>query len=420
MNTNTRTGKPTRRRNRKRFGMLLAAALLSAGGWFAYHQPFAVEGPESDEKKIETAEAVEGAVAVTVESPAVAEPYRVRTLRAAVGGTVAWAAQEGDEVAAGQPLVRFAAAEFERSVALARISLTDAEIKRDRASADLAKAERVLREREALLVTGAVSREQVLSAREQATEAQYALRSAELAVERARIELETAEDELDGQIQRAPFDGTVLRLEMNEGDRVGQNSTLLSFGDLSRLRFRAEIDEYDIGRVAVGLPVSIRSDLLGDDNLRARVESISPEAEIVNNIPVFRVTATADNPEGRLKPGMSTDLVVQLARDSGIVIPAGAVSTVRTRSYVEVVKADETETRRVETGANDGANIVVLDGLQAGELVKLPDGAGVLPGAAPAEASQQPEAIPMSVPGSPAGGGTGGGAGSGGGGGGTR
>ena len=246
---------------------------------------------------------------------------------------------------------------------------------------------------------------------------------------------------------RAPFDGTVLSLSTSTGERVGQNSTLLTFGDLSSLRFTAELDEYDISAVERGMQGVIHSDVLGDAIARARVESISPGAEIVNNIPVFRVAAVAANEEGALRPGMSADLQIMVARDSGVILPSRAVSVDHDGPYVKVVVSGEdeqppddtagaanaaegaardttdgdnfdvstpaTERREVETGANDGLHVVVLSGLDAGERVLLPEVAGVLPtvGSQPDEPASSTSIIP--VPGSGAGGGSGGGAGGG-------
>lgn len=404
----------TRQRGtRPRFRRLLLAALLTAlagTGWILYERNNTADTSGATEPKMETAEAMEGTVTVSVESPAIAEPYRLRTLRAPAGASVRFVAESGASVRSGEPLIVFDSQSAERQISLAEIALQETEINRERALDSVVKAEKLLAERESLLASGAVSRDQVESAHDQLAGARFVLRSAELAVEKAQLTLSTAMADFDATVMRAPFDGTVLSTSVSEGDWVGQNSTLLTFGDLSRLRFRAEVDEYDIGRIEVGMPVSIRSDTLEGNPLRATLESISPEAEVIQNISVFRVSATADNSEGRFKPGMSADLVVLIARDSGLVIPARAVSTVRSRSYVDVVQGEEVETRRIEVGANDGASIVVLDGLTEGELVKLPSHTGALP-SVPVSAPAQPSGstiLPMPVPGGGGGGGGGG------------
>ncbi len=406
----SRTTRP--RRLRLLIMLMLVLGIATLGGWKLLNGASSVGENTQTEPGLETAEAVEGTVSVRVEATAIAEPYLSRTLRAPGGSIVVWVAGEGAVVNAGAPLVRFDDTGLERQESLARIALREAELNLERATDALERAVRTLSDRQELAAAGAISRDQVTAAQEQVTAADFALRSAGLTAERARVTLDTAIQARADAVLRAPFDGTVLSVSASAGDWVGQNATLLTFGDVSRLRFRAEVDEYDIARVEVGLPVTVRSDLLGDRSLAATVEQVSPEAEMVNNISVFRVTVSSGSAGGALKPGMRADLSIQIAEDSGIVVPARAVSTVRTRSYVDVVNGDEVETRRVEIGAHDGVSVVVLSGLEAGELVKLPSRSGVLP---PATASPTPTTaptgtsiIPMSVPGGGGGGGGGG------------
>lgn len=482
----------TRKKRRRVVLSLLLVIALAGGAGAARHvlSPAAAASPEAPEPL--TVEAVQGTVVVTVDSPALAEPYRIRVIRAPNAGTVVSVPAQGANVVAGAPLVRFDTADLDRQVARAEISLAEAELRLARAQADLASARRLVVERESLYAAGATSREQLDAAEDRLLTAERDLRSAELAVDRAGIDLESAERDRESATIRAPFDGTVLSVEVDEGERASQNATLLTVADLSRLRFTAEIDEWDIGRVLPNMPVTVRSDVLGDDVLRARIDSISPSAQIVNNIPVFRVTAAADNADGLWKAGMTADMGIRIARESGIVIPSGAVSYIQGEPhvYVEVPEYDSTasesgsnvaaanevpasttppgegappgegsqevpdaenasegassdtqtegdatteeprrfEARPVTLGLDDGMNIVVHEGLEPGEQIRIPLDAGALPVAAsePADRSEPSSAIPLpgagttgGAPSAPPGGGTPGGASGGGGGGGS-
>jgi HlyD family secretion protein len=196
---------------------------------------------------------------------------------------------------------------------------------------------------------------------------------------------------------RAPFSGVVLDASPNPGDLVARGAVLLSFADLSRVRLQAEVDEFDIGRVQAGQTATVSSEVLGDDVLRSRVERVSPAAEVVNNISIFRVSILLDNQDGKLKPGMSADVSISIRSDKGLVVPSKAVSTVRDRSYLKVFGQEGVKSRRVEIGADDGTNVVVLDGLQEGELVVVPAAADFsLTGS---QASTGTSVIPITVPG---------------------
>jgi len=179
---------------------------------------------------------------------------------------------------------------------------------------------------------------------------------------------------------------------------VSANSQVAVLADVSRLLFRAEVDEYDIGKLRPNMPATVSVPALGNQEFRARVEVISPIAEIVSNISIFKVSVYVDNSEGLLRPGMSADLTFTVSNDRGLVVPLKAVTEVRGRAYVDVYSEDaEAETRRVETGASDGRNIIIREGLSAGEKVIVP-GVPVISTTA-AKTSSGTSIIPISVPG---------------------
>ena len=363
-------------------GLLLAgmALILSRGEAEA----------ESSDAAIKTHVAEQGTVSRTIESPAISEPHIVRTFRSPFGGELKYIAAVGQEVAEGETLVQLDDQDAARQVLLAEISLQESQLNLEQARMQLAQAERVFRDRQALYDSGSVSLEQVQNAREQKESANFRLRSAELLLRKDQADLDAARIALAAAAIRAPFSGIVLSTEFSEGDWVGQNNALLRIGDVSSLRFTAEVDEFDVGRLAVGQQVQIRSDVPDSPVLRARLETISPQAEIMNNIAVFRISAVADNSQAAMRPGMTVDMVVVLERDTGIVVPVATIETVRTRSYVDVYLDGEIETRRVEIGGSDGRNTVISEGLEEGELVVLPD--------APADVSEMLFAPPPAAP----------------------
>ncbi len=85
---------------------------------------------------------------------------------------------------------------------------------------------------------------------------------ARAAVARAKAEAELAQAELDKFTIRSPIAGIVLRKQRNAGESVTNfdPTPIAIVGDLSRLRVRAEVDETDIGRIAVGQRVEVAAD----------------------------------------------------------------------------------------------------------------------------------------------------------------
>ena len=90
----------------------------------------------------------------------------------------------------------------------------------------------------------------------------------------ARAELTLIETALERTRVRAPADGTVLLVNTRAGETVSPSpeDVLLVFGDLSRLRIRAEIEERDIGKIRAGQIVVVRSDAFPGQDFQGRVE----------------------------------------------------------------------------------------------------------------------------------------------------
>jgi HlyD family secretion protein len=352
----------------------------------------------SAEEQLLAVEAKPGSVSVVVEGPSVVEPYRVQMVRSRVESTVMESPSEGDAVGNGDVLVRFDSTDQQKALRQAQIALSQARVNRDKAADSLEASKKDLSDKETLLSSGAVPEDQVREARDSVVSAQRSLELAELNVSQAALALETAQDDLAATVIRAPFDGVVLSTALNPGDLVSRGALLLTFADLSRVRLQAEVDEFDIGKVEIGQSVSISSEAIGESPLKSKVERISPAAEVVNNISIFKVSTLLANEDGRLRPGMSADISILISADKGLVVPSKAVSSVRTRSYLKVFKDPEIETRRVEIGADDGVNVVVLEGLEEGELVVVPSTAGF--SLTSTQTSSGTSVIPISVPGS--------------------
>lgn len=361
-------------KRKKTWIVLIAVAviLIGSGIWYlTYNKPAAETGAEGEEL-ILTIEAKNGSVSVRVEGPSVVEPFLTQTIRSAIEGVILSGPSEGDLFNKGDLLIRFDSLDKDKAVKQASLSLSQAVLSRDRARDNLALVRTDLSSKKALFESGAVSKDQVDAALRAVSDGEYAQKSAELAVSLAALALDTARQELANTAVKAPFTGVVLSSNLAPGDLISKGAVLITYADLSRVRLVAEVDEFDISKVIKGQRVTITSDALGGEALKSKVERISPAAEVINNISIFKVSTLLENRDGKLKPGMSADISILISSDKGIILPSKAVSTVRTRSYVKVYEEEEIKTKRVTAGADDGVNIVVLEGLAEGEIVIIP------------------------------------------------
>jgi HlyD family secretion protein len=97
----------------------------------------------------------------------------------------------------------------------------------------------------------------------------------------SRAELTAAWAELEKTKIRASIDGTVLKMNAKPGEVAGASpqQPLLTLGDVSALRVRAELDEHDLGVVAVGQSAVVRTDAFPGKEFAGKVSSIAPLIE---------------------------------------------------------------------------------------------------------------------------------------------
>ncbi|MDA3947639.1 MAG: efflux RND transporter periplasmic adaptor subunit [Spirochaeta sp.] len=354
------------------------------------------------ETQLGAVEAVPGSISITVEGPAVVEPYRQLDIRSATAGTVVEALDEGTAVSAEGVIVRLDGSAHRAALQQAELNLDQAEVDLERARLAVGRAERDLAAKESLLASGSITRNERDTAAEALATARLEARTAEIRVSQSNLAVETATRDLAATEIRAPYGGVVLLSNVGAGDVVSSGTVFVTFADVSRLRLRAEVDEFDIGKVQPGMEVMITADSLGDESVLSTVERVSPAAEVINNISIFTVSAVVRADQAPLLPGLSADLTVLVSDDTGLIVPSPAVSTVRGRAYLDVYENDAVETKRVVAGTDDGRNIVILDGLEEGALVVVPETpgftltSGTLPGATGSTGSS---IIPIPMPG---------------------
>jgi HlyD family secretion protein len=102
-------------------------------------------------------------------------------------------------------------------------------------------------------------------------DAMLAVARAERAVARAAVEKMTI---------RAPIAGTVLQVNVRQGETAMPSATpLLRIGDVSSLRVRAELDGHDVGNIHVGQSVIVRAAAFPGRDFSGKVASIAPSVE---------------------------------------------------------------------------------------------------------------------------------------------
>ena len=361
-------------KRRKVFLMLLVIVVVAGGGSYAGYQIFQPKGEMVEEggEQILAVEAVPGTVSVRVEGPSIVEPFMVQDIRARTSGTIIFARSEGDLVTSGSVVVRFDTTDMETAEKQADLNLDQSKIDLRKAEIALEKARKDLSDKERLAEQGAVAESQVVAAKDSVVSSELSIDSAKVKVAQAELALRVARIGIAEAEVTAPFSGVVMASNVRAGNNVSSGAVLLTVADVARVRLWAEVDEYDIGKITEGMAVSVTSDALPGETLKSKVERISPAAEVINNISIFTVSSVLNNSDGLLRPGMSADVSILIRSDKGLVVPSKTVSTTRGRSYIDVYENEEVVTKRITIGADDGTSTAVLEGLDEGAMVVLP------------------------------------------------
>jgi RND family efflux transporter MFP subunit len=221
-------------------------------------------------------------------STGVVVPGRTATLAAKiVGRVVAVNVDEGDRVGAGDVLVDIGDAELRANLAAAEARLRIEEINRAHQE-KLAGRVRSLRE-------------QATVSAENLDDANFKVEAAEQAAAHARAEVARARAMLDETKIHAPFDGVVIRKDIEAGDVTSPGEPLLVLEDHTTLRFRMGVKEKDIPRIEQGQTITVTIDALDDLSLEATITKIVPSGDLSTHEFLVEATLPAQD---KLYPGM--------------------------------------------------------------------------------------------------------------------
>jgi HlyD family secretion protein len=241
--------------------------------------------------------------------------------------------------------------------------------------------------------------------------AKQTVASAEFAISSAKATLREAKDNLTKTTVSAPRDGTVSKLNVEQGERVAGASQfsagteIMRIANLQHMEVNVEVNENDIVRVSLNDTCTIEVDAYLNEEFLGVVTEIATSAntvgvsaEQVTNFDVkimvlpesYASLIPEDNPNfSPLRPGMSATVEIRTEyADDVLIIPIGAVTTRsdttevnqdsrnndedKKKDFVEVVFVyDEGFARmqEVEIGIQDNTNIEIKSGLEEGEEV---------------------------------------------------
>lgn len=235
----------------------------------------------------------------------------------------------------------------------------------------------------------------------------YAYQKALIAYKQAQAQEDKALTNLGYATITSPINGIVISKAVEVGQTVASSfntPTLFTIAnDLHRVQVVADVDEADIGQVSEGEEVSFTVDAYPTETFTGVVNQVRMEAITTNNVVTYEVVIHAENPDLKLKPGLTANISIYTMRRLGALRvpvkatrfrppfppegkpegdkpaegkpfhgkPADGEYLVFVLPSADNVNPDQVkpEARRISTGETDRIYFEVLDGLKEGETV---------------------------------------------------
>lgn len=378
----------------RRWRVLAGAAALVVAG---YLLAIAALGPRVEAAKVVRSDVVHSVVA----SGRIATPYRV-DVGSQITGTVAEIpVAEGQTVQAGQTLIVLEAAEARAGVKQAELAVAQAEARlRQLRELQLPVAGHTLRQAEANLANARVQHErnrklyesgyigksvlddsersvevaqtQVDSARKQVETAQPAGSDSAVAVaalEQARANLQAARARLGYATVRAPYDGTLIRRDVERGDVVQPGKVLMVLAPAGETQIVLQIDERNLGKIKRGQQALASADAYPSERFAAELVYINPAVDPQRG--TVEVKLRVPKPPDYLRQDMTVSVDIEIERRAGaLVLPAAAVRDgTGGAPWVLQVKDGRAVRQPVVLGLRGEGSVEIREGLAAGDLV---------------------------------------------------
>lgn len=222
------------------------------------------------------------------------------------------------------------------------------------------------------------------------TSKQHSIDQASLDLDSARVALAEARKQLGDSEISSPISGIILEKLLDVGDSVvsinsafSGGNTIVKVADLSRIQVRTSVDEIDIGKIEIGQSATVTVDAYMDREFEGTVTNRFPQGvSSGSGLISFIIMIEVDNSEGLLLGNMTSSVKInaKVIKDV-LLIPLSATRAGEEpdTTIVYVLKEGEdpddpkakTEERTVRLGDTDFYDVIVLDGLEAGEMVKV-------------------------------------------------
>ena len=376
----------------KKSKILIILLILGVGGYFVYDKFFNIK-----DEKVEfiTKKAKKGSFSKKVDATGEIFATELIDVGAQVSGQIKKLyVKLGDQVKKGDMIASIDSSTQQNSIdnKEAQLAIYKAQLESAKVALNIAKTQ--FDRENALFSKNATSKQEFESAKNTYSANSAKIKELEAQIKQTNIELSTAKINLGYTKITAPRDGTVVSVQVEEGQTVNANQTtptIVNIADLSHVKMKMQIAEGDITKIKVGTPVEYSILSEPTKKFQTTVSSIDPglttlsdgsygssssskssysSSSSSSSAVYYYAQSIVDNKDGILRIGMTTQnqLLIANVKDA-IIAPSIGIKKDENGTFVYVLKDGKPVKTAVKTGIKDNLDTQIISGINEGDEI---------------------------------------------------
>ena len=282
--------------------------------------------------------------------------------------------QAGEKVSVGDVIAKI-------KVIPDMVSLNSAESRVSRAQISFDQSKKNYDRDGKLFTDKVISKEEFEKTQLQYNNDKEELRTAKDNLSLTRDGISTNSAAISNTLVRSTINGTILDVPIKVGNSVIQSNnfndgtTIATVANMSDMLFVGKLDETEVGRIKVGMPMDITIGALQDQKLTAKLEYISPKGKEENGAITFEMKAAVKVPKDVfIRAGYSANAEIVFSKSVNVItIPESCIEFGGDTAYVYVLKTKEPQAfvkKQIKIGLSDGVKIEVKSGLTLKDKIR--------------------------------------------------
>ena len=376
----------------KKSKILIILLILGVGGYFIYDKFFKIK-----DEKVEfiTKKAKKGSFSKKVDATGEIFATELIDVGAQVSGQIKKLyVKLGDQVKKGDMIASIDSSTQQNSIdnKEAQLAIYKAQLESAKVALNIAKTQ--FDRENALFSKNATSKQEFESAKNTYSANSAKIKELEAQIKQTNIELSTAKINLGYTKITAPRDGTVVSVQVEEGQTVNANQTtptIVNIADLSHVKMKMQIAEGDITKIKVGTPVEYSILSEPTKKFQTTVSSIDPglttlsdgsygssssskssysSSSSSSSAVYYYAQSIVDNKDGILRIGMTTQNELLIANVEGaIIVPSIGIKKDENGTFVYVLKDGKPVKTAVKTGIKDNLDTQIISGINENDEI---------------------------------------------------